>query len=596
MLTGLSSVAFGWHARFTPAEADVAWSEAAAFVMNHGDPGRYTLHGLVEVEGDARGMSPLLAELDANGMVNWSKRLPPGTPDGSIQLWHTAADAVFAAYGIEEDGVARDIVGCFNPLTGFSMKYGFSLPSFDGEVEDMDARTYAHLANDDLAVIEQDDNRIHVTVLNEAGERRFARTYTFPETDSNGYPWMPAWSTYTAGIAANAAGGYYLLVSDNSLFEDTSTAYIVSLTGTGAIIWQAGLEFSGYGSISIPLPDGRLALAGDTGDFDDAASALVVLTPGGKVELAVEIAGLSGGFFAAGHYETTGDWLITGDVPEDGMDSWESDAAAVLLTSGGALKKAVAFDLGESTFIGDIGSTGTHLFFMLNTLSGGGSDRASLLARSDRSLENWQAVAYEDKAGPHAMPTPVFGDGFSWFLAFADNRQDWVYFNQITYDLQDPGPCGLLSPAPIAPYTPALEARAFSPAVNRDFVQSGDWADAPPVTPHVFSLVDTPLTREVACMDGPVWDPLSPWRDIEPVNEDGWKLTDFGWVVDEHYPQIWLDIRFGWVYVADEQSDHEIILGYDYDGDTWFYYNPDWKGYHYEFIERGECGWTKPAR
>jgi hypothetical protein len=83
------------------------------------------------------------------------------------------------------------------------------------------------------------------------------------------------------------------------------------------------------------------------------------------------------------------------------------------------------------------------------------------------------------------------------------------------------------------------------------------------------------------------WETTSLWFNVEPANADGWKLTAFGWLVDEHYPFVWLASQAAWIYVAGGQSDPEDFLGYDYGHDVWFRAGKDWIGYHYDYAVGG---------
>lgn len=590
----LSTPLFAWYARYVPAEANVDWPDPigpggrAAVIRAHDVPGGHIFSGRVAVDGIEADL-PFLAQLNAQGQVNWSLRLPESIDEGSIFLNYGFDDTVLAVYRVEEGGQKKDIIGTFNAGSGMTAISQFSVPTYEPPQEVTGYQHYLHLSNGDIAIIRQEDNVVKLQVLDKNANPRFARVFTVPE-GGGGIPPLPGFQTvtYTAAIDSTESGGYYLWVSTNSFFTQEATIHLLRLSQSGTVTWQASTDLSGLYHTILPLGDGSIAISGSTG-FMTPLFTHIVLSPSGSVALARELDGLSFGLFSMSHYHLSGEWLISGTIPTGSLESGYSDAGVILLSGDGNKLHEAAFDLDTADSITSLGTTSGHTYFQLDSRNEQSNQSTyGLLVRSTRSLTDWKAASYLDKAGPSASYSASFSDDYPAFLCFRDDPQEWVYVSQVNNDLTDATPCGLLSPESIVPYDPDIQVNTISPEFRSDDVTTAAWPDPPDRSPYSFDLIELPLTREVACGGNGGTGPVSPWGGL-PLYTDGWKKAGMGWILDTDYPHVWFNRAGCWVFIADEVSGSQGIYGYDFCNMRWFWTRDDLGGWHYVWTPTG--GW-----
>jgi hypothetical protein len=92
--------------------------------------------------------------------------------------------------------------------------------------------------------------------------------------------------------------------------------------------------------------------------------------------------------------------------------------------------------------------------------------------------------------------------------------------------------------------------------------------------------------------DDPPPPPENPWQDVEALT-GGFKQTGIGLIQDADYPYIWHVPTMDWLYIVEDISTADSIVGWSYAGEYWFWTGDTLQGWHYNFSDpdSGEQGW-----
>lgn len=579
----------GWNARFTPAETGVSWpdpisaSERDGFLYGSWVTGTSVLYGRVRVAETARDQD-ILAQLDENGAVLWSKRIPPHDPEAfSLLQWHTE-DGLLAVYRPESGGTPVDRVGRFNPLQEFSPHYSLRVDAYQPPPMVSGDRSYIPFPNGNVAIFEEEMNQVRILMLDSSGNEVFARVYTIPEPEGGQPIPIPGLTpTYNASLSWMEPDGYILKANASSASSLSGSVYINRLEADGSIAWQRGYALPGLSFGSVVMEDGRIVLTDIQGGMNQALN-LVVLSPSGRLEFSRQIRGAFAAFILPHYLEPSGNFLLNLSLMTGVLDMGDptTDAALLLISPDGQKVDETAFDLGKWDSIISRGRAFGEPFFEFIGYSGmGNAITHGILARCDPALGNWLTKSYIDLAGPSASFSAMFGDNMIPYLAWRDETQEWISFAALDNDLQETGDCDLLSPVEVPFYDPDIEVLPTTLQVDSRLVTVKAWNDPPARTPDPFSLVDTPLEREGICGDNGTTPPVSLWADVPAANAVGDKKAGIGWINDVAYPYIWHYSTDYWMYIGHGYSDLENIIGYDLLSGRWFWANDDWNGWHY---------------
>ncbi|HKJ91218.1 MAG TPA: hypothetical protein VJ960_08815 [Oceanipulchritudo sp.] len=616
----LSMASLGaWDARFSPEEGNVNWLPPEedysqnAFILPRPDlQGMSLLTGLVQVDGESNG-TPLIARLDENGNVQWSKRLPePALEDSFDETTLVREDMLLTNVTIGMPGSERELVGNFDPTNNFAPRYRFSMPAPQPDPLNPlgdTFRSYQPQASGDLAIIEIDGTKVNVLMLDSDGNERFARVYTLPSGDDSPFP-IPGFSGTTfsfATLTESSSGDYYLTTSGVSFIDQTSKAYALRLDSSGSIIWQAEVELPGSTAFLLPQQDERLVISG--GAFGESiSSTIAVLSPDGDLDFARSLEGAAVSNSSFFHYSFSGNLLFTASILDGNIgDNPVTDGALFMLSPEGDLLAEAGFGLEDSDLSFHIGTTddGLYFEFLGQDTEGDGLVNTRLLGRSDENLDNWIFASYTDNANSLPLASVFFSNNNSALMVTQDATGEWVSVNEIGPDLIPLGDCQFHEEADLPLVDPGLVLNPVELTINRDAVSVSDWTDAPALTPETFTLVDTPLIREATCGDSggddgdnggdDGDDPTSLWTDVSPANAEGDKLAGIGWINDTSYPLVWIYAINGWAYILDEGSTLDGIFGWDYVNEFWFWSNDDWGGWYVNLDNPnwGIGGWEK---
>jgi hypothetical protein len=599
-----ASLLTAWNARFTPAENNVTWpvpedaTERAVTVFNRPDlTTDQFLHGEVQVAGETA-TRPLLARLDGNGQVLWSKRLPPS---GDLEQGDSMAlvrdDTLLTFYRSPDELQPLDYIGSFNPNAAFNARFRYSLPALGfnplNPLENPSRDFYPH-ADGGLSVIEIHGNEIKVLNIGPDGNQRFAKVYTLPTGGDGGFP-IPGFSTTSylfAMLWELEDGGYYLSTNGMDLMNESSTSHVLRLDSSGDIDWQVSIEMPGAVSFALPMPDSRVFLTGWGFGDASARSLVVLLNEDGSLRFARQIQNFASGSSGYLHYDATGDILLNGTIPSGEAEfGLEGDSAVLLLSAGGDKIAETAFGMGDMATIVHIGTDNQQMYFDVVEFSPDSGDATSgLLLRLDNDLGDPLASSYLEKAGPSAIFSSFFSANGQPFIAYRDEPQDWITINQLDRDLVPVGECDIMTPVDLDFYDPQLVVTPFSPIIETSAASVSNWDDAPALTPAVFLLEDTPLTREATCGDtSGGGDPVNPWEDLEPAHPSGAKDTGIGWIDDAHFPVIWHYNANRYLVLIPELTVADEIIGWDPVDEFWFWTAPYLDGWYYRITPPG--GW-----
>lgn len=592
-----------FDARYAPAEENVNWpapqSDFDKAVTAFGHPlisNANILTGVVSVDG-ARDRA-LIARLDDNGNVIWSRRLPASSEDAIDGLNLASATHLMANYTSGGNGQRYDYFGSFNPENGFAARYTKRLPALEADPLNPFAgnRTYQPQRDGKLALVEISGNEAYVMMLGETGSVLFSRNYTLPAGGgSTPFP-IPGLGFSYAFITLFELdnGDFYLSTNGVDPLAQSTKAVVLRLNSSGDIIWQRTIDVPGSSAFVSPRLNGKVLISGGLMGTASLASRLILLSEDGALEWAQAIDGAMVNGFSFNHLERSGEIMLQGFLATDlSNSSFLSDGVVLILSEDGTKLAEAAYDIGETDFLLHVGTFGDSLYFELF-----GQDSATsgithgILARSDGNLDNWIARSYFDLAGPSANSSAFFAQDGKPLLSYRDPNQDWISISQLDQNLQESGTCPVLEDIPISIYDPNLSVSSFNPTIAEAGVTSRNW-DAPDLEDASFSLEPTPLTVERVCGSGNTVQSL--WTGVTPVNAAGDKRAGIGWINDTEYPYIWHYSIGGWVFILNEFSDLNSIYGYDYVNQFFFLSNDAWGGWYINLLDNdwGIGGWDK---
>jgi hypothetical protein len=543
--------------------------------------------GDVQVAGEFA-TRPLLARLDSQGRVQWSKRLPTSGEQEIDFMALVREDTLLTVYQETDGGNPLDFIGSFNPQSGFAARFRFSLPGqavdpFDFFAESL--RDYFSQPDGGLSLVELEENLIKVLDLQPDGSVRFAKAYTMPEGASP-FPGFGGTEYLYPAITQLANGDYYLTVDGEDLLSLDTISHILRLDSSGGIIWQAAVEMTGLTEITETLPDERILISGFSAGEDGFNTSLVVLSPQGQLQFARTIPGFipaSASFF---HYEATNQLLLQGIIPDEGTEfGLEGDNAVLLLSNSGEKLASTAFALAGTSLLFHVGSSADHIFFEAVSFSEdtGNLDNGMLLRLDSANLGNPLAASYLEKAGPSAAFSSFFGGDGGPFIAYRDSAQDWITVNALDANLQSAGDCDVMTPVELALFDPEITLTPYLPVIATGSATVSDWTDAPVLTAADFTLEDTPLTREATCGDPSGEDLVNPWAAVAPSHPDGAKWTGIGWINDTHFPVVWHYTAGRHLMIISSMAGLGGLIGWDPAGEFWFWSTDAIGGWYYNF-------------
>jgi len=596
----------GWNARFSPEEATVSWpvpvseQERAGTIFRNPAIGT-VLHAEVLVDGSRTPMVALF-DHDGEGIPLWSWRTPQAANQFSNEMGLTAPDQLFAVY-TEQTGTS-DVVGNFNPENAFSPRYQLSMPAMPPADPILNpfggSRFFQPLTNGDLAIIEVSGSDLKLIVLDDSGSARFKKIYKMPPGEGGivipGFPTIGGLSYSFATMSTLTNGDYYLTTSGADLMNQVSKAWILRLSPDGSIVWSKGFEMPGFAAITIPLSDERVLIAGGlAGVTVDSKIAMISST--GELDFARTLSGAVLLGVSPLHYQADGTLLLSGSVITSfSQTGITMDGAVVMLSSTGEKLAESAFDIGPLDFLFHVGSWGDSLYFDISGTNMGEDITDAILAKTDSLFSTWTTKSYIEKVGPSAMGSSFLLDSGTPSITYRDEMQDFLYYQQLTEDLEPDGDCDLFDDTTVTFYDPEISVTELTLNEETDTIQVVEFTDAPVLSPYPFDLIATPLTVEEVCGDNSGGsDPVSLWTDIAPANVEGDKLAGIGWINDTEYPYIWHYSTGGYMYILNEFSTLDNILGWDYVNGFWFWAHDGWGGWYVNLLnpDWGIAGWDK---